>query len=62
MIISIHLMTQHEKTIEAFLKNMAKSHWHLVSRSIPTATGTCFVKLRQEQRDDYESSEGEYDA
>lgn len=45
-VIVVQLFTQIESEVAKFLNSMAQSGFGFVSRSMTTATGSCFVKFR----------------
>jgi hypothetical protein len=45
-VIVVQLFTQVESAVSEFLRSMEKSGFAFVSRSMTTATGSCFIKFR----------------
>jgi len=54
--ILVWLHTQHEETIEDFIRVMGKSGFLFVSRSYIGITGNCFVKFYSPERNENDQS------
>lgn len=47
---TVHLHTNHQRTIDRFILSMLASGFYFVSASMETATGTHYLRFSQEVR------------